>query len=118
VPRFVREGAREAGRDFSKIEVMARPCLGLRRPEDRTRTRALVSCPGLQPRDDLISKYKPEELPPRSPFRQRPRKYDYLHHCEVGSDNAEFVTDEVVDRFCIIARRRTSQKLDRLRKVA
>jgi len=28
--------------------------------------------------------------------------YDYLHHCEVGSDNAEFVSDEVVGRFCLV----------------
>jgi hypothetical protein len=28
--------------------------------------------------------------------------YDYLHHAEVGSGNAEFVNDEVVDRFCIV----------------
>ena len=28
--------------------------------------------------------------------------YNYLHHAEVGSDNAEFVTDDVVDRFTVI----------------
>jgi len=28
--------------------------------------------------------------------------YDYQHHCEVGSDNADFVSDEVIDRFCLI----------------
>ncbi len=28
--------------------------------------------------------------------------YDYHHHAEVGSDNAEFVSDEIVDRFCIV----------------
>ncbi|MEI7745786.1 MAG: LLM class flavin-dependent oxidoreductase, partial [Chloroflexota bacterium] len=28
--------------------------------------------------------------------------YDYLHHAEVGSGNASFVTDEIVDRFCIL----------------
>jgi alkanesulfonate monooxygenase SsuD/methylene tetrahydromethanopterin reductase-like flavin-dependent oxidoreductase (luciferase family) len=28
--------------------------------------------------------------------------YDYLHHAEVGSDNGSFVTDDVVDRFCVI----------------
>lgn len=26
----------------------------------------------------------------------------HLHHCEVGSDNAQFVPDDVVDRFCIV----------------
>jgi len=28
--------------------------------------------------------------------------YDYQHHAEVGSDNARFVSDEVVDRFCLV----------------
>jgi hypothetical protein len=67
---------------------------------------------------DLISKYKPEELPPAlTSFVKDRGKYDYLHHCEVGSDNAEFVTDEVVDRFCVIGPiEEHRKKLDRLRK--
>ena len=28
--------------------------------------------------------------------------YDYLHHAEVGSTNATFVEDQVVDRFTVI----------------
>ena len=28
--------------------------------------------------------------------------YNYQHHAEVGSDNASFVSDEVVDRFCVV----------------
>ena len=28
--------------------------------------------------------------------------YDYQHHCEVDSDNRNFVSDEVVDRFCLV----------------
>ena len=28
--------------------------------------------------------------------------YDYLHHAEVGSDNARFVTDEITDEFAIV----------------
>jgi len=44
-------------------------------------------------------------------------KYDYLHHCEVGSDNADFVSDEVVDRFCVLGPvEEHLKKLDRLRK--
>jgi len=67
---------------------------------------------------DLISKYKPEELPPAlTSFVKDRGKYDYLHHCEVGSDNAEFVTTKLstasassgpVDEH--------RKKLDRLRK--
>jgi alkanesulfonate monooxygenase SsuD/methylene tetrahydromethanopterin reductase-like flavin-dependent oxidoreductase (luciferase family) len=28
--------------------------------------------------------------------------YDYHHHAEVGSENARFVGDEIVDSFCIV----------------
>ena len=52
---------------------------------------------------DLVSRYKPEELPEELTSYIRDRKgYNYLHHAEVGSSNAEFVTDEIVDRFCIV----------------
>ena len=52
---------------------------------------------------DLVNKYDPSELPPGLTGYVRNREgYDYLHHAEVGSDNAEFVTDEVVDRFTAI----------------
>src|SRR5437773_4391324 len=101
---FVREGAKEAGRDFSKIEVMAAAPVwasdDLKTAREHVRWfPALVSNHVM----DLISKYKPEELPPAlTSFVKDRGKYDYLHHCEVGSDNAEFVSDDVVDRFCII----------------
>ena len=52
---------------------------------------------------DLVNKYDPAELPPALTTYVHDRKgYDYLHHAEVGSSNASFVTDEVVDRFCVI----------------
>src|SRR5688500_16325493 len=52
---------------------------------------------------DLVNKYEPADLPPGLTGYIRNREgYDYLHHAEVGSDNAEFVSDEVVDRFCVI----------------
>jgi alkanesulfonate monooxygenase SsuD/methylene tetrahydromethanopterin reductase-like flavin-dependent oxidoreductase (luciferase family) len=52
---------------------------------------------------DLVSRYKPEELPEGLTAYIRDRKgYNYLHHAEVGSSNAEFVSDEIVDRFCIV----------------
>jgi probable F420-dependent oxidoreductase len=117
---FVREGAKEAGRDFSKIEVMAAAPvwasddLGVAR--DRVRWfPALVSNHVV----DLISKYKPEELPASlTSFVKDRGKYDYLHHCEVGSDNANFVTDEVIDRFCLVGPiEQHRKKLEALRAV-
>ena len=101
---FVREGAKEAGRDPNKIEVMAAAPVWVSNDlkVGREHVRwfpALVSNHVM----DLISRYKPEELPPALTSYVRNRGgYDYLHHCEVGSDNASFVTDEVVDRFCLL----------------
>jgi alkanesulfonate monooxygenase SsuD/methylene tetrahydromethanopterin reductase-like flavin-dependent oxidoreductase (luciferase family) len=52
---------------------------------------------------DLIARYDPAELPPELTAYVRNRAgYDYQHHAEVGSSNAEFVGDDVVDRFCIV----------------
>jgi probable F420-dependent oxidoreductase len=101
---FVREGAEEAGRDFKEIRVMSAAPVwvsdDLATARDRVRWfPALVSNHVV----DLVSRYKPEELPPELTAFVRDRKgYDYLHHAEVGSSNAEFVTDDVVDRFCIV----------------
>ncbi|HKV26439.1 MAG TPA: TIGR03842 family LLM class F420-dependent oxidoreductase [Candidatus Acidoferrum sp.] len=115
---FVREGAREAGRDFSKIEVMAAAPVWVSADLKLARERvrwfpALVSNHVM----DLISKYKPEDLPPAlTSFVKNRGSYDYHHHCEVGSDNADFVSDEVVDRFCLVGPIEAHlQKLARLR---
>jgi probable F420-dependent oxidoreductase len=117
---FVREGAREAGRDASKIQVMAAAPVwasnDLKLARERVRWfPALVSNHVM----DLISKYKPEELPKSLvSFVENRGIYDYLHHCEVGSDNADFVTDEIVDRFCLVGPIDQHQrKLEALRKV-
>src|SRR6266480_1272902 len=76
---FVREGAKEAGRDFRKMEVMA-------------------------------------AAPVWPSYDKNRGRYDYHHHCEVGSDNADFVSDEVVDRFCVLGSVDDHRKkLDRLR---
>ncbi len=101
---FVRQGAEEAGRDFSRIRIMAAAPVWVSDDlaEARERVRwfpALVSNHVV----DLVSRYQPEDLPPELTTYIRDRKgYNYLHHAEVGSSNAEFVTDEVVDRFCIV----------------
>ena len=101
---FVKEGAKAAGRDASRIEVMAAAPVWVSDDMNVARERvrwfpALVSNHVM----DLIRQYKPEELPPAlTSYVQERGQYDYQHHCEVGSDNAEFVSDEVIDRFCLI----------------
>jgi probable F420-dependent oxidoreductase len=101
---FVREGAREAGRDFSKMKVMSATAVWVSSDKKVAREHvrwfpALVSNHVV----DLVSRYRPEDLPPElTGYIQDRKAYNYLHHAEVGSSNAEFVTDEVVDRFCIV----------------
>jgi probable F420-dependent oxidoreductase len=101
---FVKQGAEAAGRDAKKIEVMSAAPVWVSKDLKVARERvrwfpALVSNHVV----DLVSRYKPEELPPALTSYIRHRgEYDYLHHCEVESDNADFVSDEVTDRFCLV----------------
>ena len=100
----VHKGARDAGRDPHEVEIMAAAPVwvsnDLAVARDRVRWfPALVSNHVV----DLLSRYKPEDLPPAlTSYVSNRGKYDYQHHCEVGSDNAEFVSDEVVDRFALV----------------
>src|SRR5215472_8376713 len=83
---FVKEGARAAGRDPGQIEVMSAAPVW-------------VSNHVM----DLIRQYKPEALPPAlTSYVENRGAYDYQHHCEVESDNANFVSDDVVDRFALV----------------
>ena len=101
---FVKEGARAAGRDPGSIEVMAAAPVWVSDDLNVGRERvrwfpALVSNHVM----DLIRQYRPEDLPPAlTSYVQDREGYDYLHHCEVDSSNANFVSDEVVDRFALV----------------
>lgn len=101
---FVRKGAEEAGRDPDAIQVMAAAAAYIADDVEACRERvrwfpALVSNHVV----DLINKYPREELPEALwKYVANREGYDYLHHAEVGSDNARFVSDEIVDRFAIV----------------
>lgn len=109
---FVKDGAKAAGRDFSKIEVMSAAPVWVSDDLNVGRERvrwfpALVSNHVV----DLIRQYKPEELPPALTSYVKDRgAYDYQHHCEVDSDNRSFVSDEVVDRFCLLGNAEAQRK--------
>jgi probable F420-dependent oxidoreductase len=115
---FVKEGAKAAGRDPKSIEVMAAAPVWVSDDLSVARERvrwfpALVSNHVM----DLIRQYKPEDLPPAlTSYVQDRGHYDYQHHCEVASDNANFVSDEVVDRFTVIGPVKAQQ--EKLRKLA
>lgn len=101
---FVRQGAAEVGRDFAQIKIMSAAPIWISDdlPTARERVRwfpALVSNHVV----DLLKRYPREQLPPELYTYVEERKgYDYRHHAEVGSDNAAFVSDEIVDRYCIV----------------
>ncbi len=99
----VRASAIEAGRDPRSIRVMAAAPAhvgDLAMCRDRVRWfPALVGNHVV----DLVNKYQGGDLPEALTTYIRGRRgYDYLHHAEVGSSNAEFVTDGIVDRFCLV----------------
>jgi probable F420-dependent oxidoreductase len=100
---IMRDAAAEVGRDPAVIKVQAAAPAHVG-PVDECRERvrwfpALVSNHVV----DLVNKYPREQLPASLTTYIREREgYDYRHHAEVGSDNAEFVSDEVADRFSIV----------------
>ncbi len=99
----VRASETEAGRAPGSVKIMAAaPAYvgDLATARDRVRWfPALVSNHVV----DLVNKYPRDDLPAELTGYIRSRAgYDYLHHAEVGSSNAEFVTDDIVDRFCLV----------------
>ncbi|HET8784971.1 MAG TPA: TIGR03842 family LLM class F420-dependent oxidoreductase [Candidatus Limnocylindrales bacterium] len=115
---FVRAAAVEAGRDPDAIQVMAAAAAYISDDVAGCRERvrwfpALVSNHVV----DLINKYPKDDLPEALwRYVQDREGYDYLHHAEVGSDNARFVSDEIVDRFAIVGDAEAHRaRLDELR---
>ncbi len=114
---MLRDAAASAGRDPASIRIQAAAPAHVGRREDvRDRVRwfpALVSNHVV----DLVNKYPREQLPETLTGYIRDRTgYDYLHHAEVGSSNAGFVTDDVVDRFCVIGT--PEEHIERLAELA
>ncbi|MBI3647570.1 MAG: TIGR03842 family LLM class F420-dependent oxidoreductase [Actinobacteria bacterium] len=102
--RYVREGAQEAGRRFEDIQIMsAAPAYvtdDLQHARDQVRWfPALVSNHVV----DLVKRYSDTDLPKElTDYIEARDHYDYADHGRTGAEHASFVTDEVVDRFCVI----------------
>jgi probable F420-dependent oxidoreductase len=98
----VRASAVEAGRSADAVRIMAAaPAHVGDLADGRDRIRWFPALVGNHV-VDLVNKYEgslPEDLTRYVRGRQG---YDYLHHAEVGSSNADFVTDDIVDRFGIV----------------
>jgi probable F420-dependent oxidoreductase len=99
----VRDSAVLNGREPDAVKVMAAAPAHVGDVADgRERTRWFPALVGNHV-VDLVNKYPREDLPEELTTYIRSREsYDYLHHAEVGSSNAGFVTDDVVDRFSIL----------------
>jgi probable F420-dependent oxidoreductase len=102
--RFVREGAEEAGRspDDVRILVAAPTFVTEDLPAARDQVRwfpALVSNHVV----DLVNRYATDELPKAlTDYIEARDHYDYREHARRGTEHSEFVTDDIVDRFCVI----------------
>ncbi|MDQ6711205.1 MAG: TIGR03842 family LLM class F420-dependent oxidoreductase [Candidatus Dormibacteraeota bacterium] len=117
--QFVREGAEEAGRRFEDIEVQAAaPAfvsddLNVAREQVRWFP-ALVSNHVV----DLLKRYDAQDLPKAlTDYIAARDHYDYSEHAKRGAAHADFVPDEVIDRFCVIgtveqSRRRIEELID------
>ncbi len=99
----VEASAVEAGREAGSVRIMAAaPAHVGDLAEARDRVRWFPALVGNHV-VDLVNKYDRDDLPEELTRYIRGRQgYDYHHHAEVGSSNAEFVTDDVVDRFGLV----------------
>ena len=101
---YVHRAAEEAGRSFDDIQVMcAAPAYvtdDLAHAREQVRWfPALVSNHVV----DLVQRYASTDLPQELTDYIRARDhYDYAEHGRTGAEHAGFVTDEVVDRFCVL----------------
>jgi probable F420-dependent oxidoreductase len=102
--RYLREGAEQAGRDAASIQVMSAAPAYI--SDDLAHAREQVRWfPALVSNHvvDLVKRYHEGELPAElTDYIGQRELYDYAHHGRIGSENAEFVSDEVVDRFCVL----------------
>jgi probable F420-dependent oxidoreductase len=113
-----REAAVEAGRDPSELKcIVGAPSnvtddLASAREQARWFP-AMVSNHVM----DLIERYGfDSEIPPALTEYVKARKfYDYKEHSRVGAKHGEFVTDDIVDRFCVLGT--PEQAVEKLREL-
>jgi alkanesulfonate monooxygenase SsuD/methylene tetrahydromethanopterin reductase-like flavin-dependent oxidoreductase (luciferase family) len=102
--QFVREGAREAGRSFDDIQIQAAAPAFIADDLEAAREQvrwfpALVSNHVV----DLLKRYDAQDLPETlTDYIKAREHYDYQEHAKRGAEHANFVPNEVVDRFCVI----------------
>jgi probable F420-dependent oxidoreductase len=113
----LREAEAAAGRPAGSVRVQAAaPAHVGPRELGRDRTRWFPALVGNHV-VDLVNKYPREQLPEAlTGYVTNREGYDYHHHAEVGSSNAAFVGDEVIDRFCVLGE--PAEHVAKLRELA
>jgi probable F420-dependent oxidoreductase len=122
ITRWIIERARaaavEAGRDPDALApvVCAPAVIDADLPRWREETRwfpAMVS----NHVKDLIARYGTDGEIPKAltDFAQQVQEYDYSEHSRVGAEHGKYISDEIVDRFCILGD--ADQHLEKLREL-
>src|SRR5579884_2212613 len=122
ITRWIIERARaaavEAGRDPEVIApVVCAPAVvdaDLERWREETRWfPAMVS----NHAKDLIARYGTDGEIPKAllEFARGVEEYDYSDHSRVGAEHGKYISDEIVDRFCLLGE--AEQHVDRLREL-
>jgi probable F420-dependent oxidoreductase len=113
-----RAAAIEAGRDADALApiVCAPAVVDADLPRWREETRwfpAMVS----NHVKDLIARYGTDGEIPKAltDFAQAVKEYDYSEHSLVGAEHGKYISDEVVDRFCLLGE--ADQHIARLREL-
>ncbi|CAN5502976.1 TIGR03842 family LLM class F420-dependent oxidoreductase [soil metagenome] len=102
----VRAAASDAGRDPDSLSVavVAPAYVGDDLPHQRDQLRWFGGMVGNHV-VDLVNRYGEDEakVPAAlSDYIKARQAYDYAHHGKAGNPTTDFVTDEIVDRFCIV----------------
>jgi probable F420-dependent oxidoreductase len=115
----VRAAALDAGRDPSSITmcVAAPAYVGTDLAHQRSQLRWFGGMVGNHVAD-LVARYGVDGPVPRAltDYIEGRSAYDYTHHGKAGNPSADFVPDEIVDRFCILGP--ASAHVSRLRELA
>ena len=122
ITRWIIERARaaavEAGRDADALApiVCAPAVVDADVPHWREETRwfpAMVS----NHVKDLIRRYGTDGEIPKAltNFAQQVKEYDYSEHSRVGAEHGKYISDEIVDRFCVLGE--ADQHMARLREL-
>ncbi len=104
--KFVKAAAAEAGRDPDEVKIcVAAPAyVGEDIAHQRDQVRWFGGMVGNHVAD-LVARYGTDEtMVPKalSDYIAAREGYDYDHHGKAGNPSTDFVTDEVVDRFCVL----------------